>query len=122
MEDSVQSIPFIPTERSPSGGKGTPGNRKSTVLATLCVGEETYRLFADLVVTAESAYLRLHRFDLPSGDDWLAERKVNIPVAEPDIVPLETKLGSVEFVLLAPVWLDEATARAFFGRSGPPAT
>lgn len=122
MAESIQSLPSLPTESVRPVGKGTPSDRKHAVLATLCVGEETYRLFADLIVTAESAYLRLHRFDLPSGDDWLAERKINIPVAEPDIVPLETKLGSADFVLSAPIWLDEATARALFGRWGPPAT
>jgi hypothetical protein len=92
------------------------------VLATLCVGEETYRVFADLHVIAEGAYLRLHRFDLPNGDDWLAERKINIPVVEPDIAPLEKRIGEVEYALSAPVWLDAAKAAAFFGRWGPPAT
>ncbi len=86
------------------------------------MGEETYRVFADLIVTAESAYLRLHRFDLPNGDDWFAERKINIPVAEPDIALLEQRLGEVEYSLSAPVWLDAVKAASFFGRWGPPAT
>ena len=122
MTESTQSIPFVPAAVPRASAKGAAAERKQAVLATLCIGEETYRVFADLVVTAGSAYLRLHRFDLPQGDDWLAERKINIPVAEPDTVPLETKLGQAEYMLSSPIWLDEATARVFFGRWGPPAT
>ena len=92
------------------------------VLATLVAGAERYRVFADLSVNDGNAYLRLHRFDLPNGDDWLAERKMSIPVLKSDIKPLEKILGDVEYILTTPLPLDDARAAAFFGRCGPPAT
>jgi hypothetical protein len=121
---SSKSLPFPVAERSRPASQSTPQQKEGTyrVLATLVVGEESYRVFADMIVSAESAYLRLHRFDLPNGDDWFVERKFNIPVIQPDIVPLEKKLNDVEFILCFPVRLDETRAKAFFGRWGPPST
>jgi hypothetical protein len=79
-------------------------------------------VFADLSVKDGNAYLRLHRFDLPNGDDWFVERKMSIPVLRSDVIPLERKLNDVEYILTSPVRLDDGHVKAFFGRWGPPAT
>jgi hypothetical protein len=112
------------TERPRSVGQPATPRKEGTyrVLATLIVGEESYRVFADMIVSAESNYLRFHRFDLPNGDDWMAERKISIPVIQSDIAPLEKKLGDVEFILCFPVRLDETKTKDVFGCWGPPAT
>lgn len=92
------------------------------VLATLIVGEESYRVFADLIVTAGNAHLRLHCFDTTNGDERGVERKINISLTQPEVVPLEPRLSGAGFVLSAGVRLDDAKAAAIFGRGRLPAT
>lgn len=119
-----KSSSFLVAERPRSVSEAATPRKEGTyrVLATLIVGMESYRVFADMIVSAESAYLRFHRFDLPNGDDWTAERKISVPVIQPDIAPLEKKLGDVEFILCFPVRLEEIKAKSIFGFWGPPAT
>jgi hypothetical protein len=119
-----RSIPFLAADRSPSMSRevNPPPEGSHRVLATLVVGDESYRLFADLIVSAGTAHLRLHRFDLPNGDDWFVERKVSIPVTRAEVAPLEAKVNGTELELCTPVRLDEVRAAAFFGRWGPPST
>jgi hypothetical protein len=121
---SNNALPYLVTERPRSVSQPATPRKEGTyrVLATLIVDEESYRVFADMIVSAESAYIRFHRFDLPNADDWMAERKISVPVIQPDIAPLEKKLGDVEFILCFPVRLDEMNAKSIFGRWGPPAT
>jgi hypothetical protein len=121
---SNKSLPLLASERSRSVVQAPSETPDGTyrVLATITVGDESYRVFADLKVNDGNAYLRLHRFDLPNGDDWFVERKMSIPVLQTDIIPLDKKLNDVEFILTTPLRLDEARAKAFFGRWGPPAT
>ena len=90
------------------------------VLATIDTGVTSYRVFADLHVGEGTAELRLYRFEIPQQDEWFAERKVNLPVAWPELAPLEQELNGAEFVLITPVFLDEAKAVALFGAAGPP--
>jgi hypothetical protein len=90
------------------------------VLATLVAGERSYRIFADLLVESGDAVLELHRFDHISGDEWFVERKISLPLRDPEIVPLPTKLAGASFKLAEPVRLDEVKAAVVFGPAGPP--
>ena len=92
------------------------------VLATLEFGRCSYRVFADLIIDDGSADLRVMRFDVPASGEWSVERAINIPVVWPDFAPLEHPVYGADFVLRAPVRLDEAQAAIFFGPSGPPPT
>jgi len=118
-----QTLPFL---------AAAPGRRSSVerisiadgthrVLATLECGARTYRVLADLIVTGQDAHLRLYRFELPSQDEWFAERKLNLSLSNPEIVPLTENIGDAEFVLREPVHLDDTDVAALFGEAGPPA-
>ena len=118
-----KTLPFRVTDhprvvRSP--GRHSPENGVYRVLATIDTGVTSYRVFADLHVGEGTAELRLYRFEIPQQDEWFAERKVNLPVAWPELAPLEQELNGAEFVLITPVFLDEAKAVALFGAAGPP--
>ncbi len=114
---------FLPAERSRTVGRErTPlSNGSYEVLATLEAGEQSYGVFAELIVDGGNAYLRMHRFDVPDGAEWLVERKVNVPVHWPEIEPLEPKAKGAEFRLRSPVPLDDESVAAVFGPAGPPA-
>jgi hypothetical protein len=103
-----------------SAGRHSPENGTYRVLATIDTGENSYRVFGDLHVDDGTAELRLYRFEIPHQDEWFAERKINLPVAWPELAPLEQEVNGAEFVLVTPVTLDEAKATALFGASGPP--
>ena len=99
-------------ERSTVIGRDEPIIAVQThqVLATLTMGDKTYRVLGDLRTRHGSAELRF------------AERKIVVPVAHPELARLEPPLKGVEFMLRAPIALDAATAAAVFGSAGPPAT
>jgi hypothetical protein len=92
------------------------------VLATLEYRDCSYRTFGDLNIDDGTAQLRVFRFELASADEWFAQRKMNLNVVWPDFALLEHKVDGAEFVLRAPVRLNEAEAAEFFGPSGPPVT
>ena len=118
-----KTLPFRVTEHSRvfhSAGRHSPEDGTYRVLATIDTGLNSYRVFADLHVCDGMAELRLYRFEIPQQDEWFAERKVSLPVAWPELAPLEQHVNGAEFVLVTPVTLDEAKAVALFGVSGPP--
>jgi hypothetical protein len=92
------------------------------VLASLVYGTRTYRVFGDLVARDGNAHLRCFRFELPSQDEWFAQRKISLPIATPEIVRLAHRISGAEFALCQPVHLDDAVASEFFGEAGPPVT
>ena len=102
--------------------KPVPADGTYRVLATLDYRGSSYRVFADLNVDDGAAHLRVFRFEVPQQDEWFAERKINLPVVWTDLAPLEQEVNGAEFVLRAPVRIDEDTAIALFGPSGPPVT
>jgi hypothetical protein len=119
-----RSLPFLASERSRAAGVGaapvSDGSYK--VLATLVAGAKSYRILAEMVVEDEKACLRFYRFDVPPRDEWFAERKINLPIARPEIAPLKQHVAGAEFVLCAAVCLEESEVEEIFGASGPPVT
>jgi hypothetical protein len=118
------TAPLLAAERSRINGSENHAVADGVyrVLATLNSGGKRYRIFAELLVDGGDAQLRFHRFEAPARDEWFAEQKINVSVARPEIVPLEEKINGADFVLCAPVRLDENKIAAIFGSSGPPAT
>jgi hypothetical protein len=115
------TLPFRATEHLSIVGAEHRNIANSThkVLVTLQTGGKAYRVVADLVVRGGTTELRLYRFDAPNSDEWFAERKIVIPVARPEIAPLEHPIKGIEFALSGPIVLDEATAAELFGPTGP---
>ena len=113
--------PFQETEpsRFRVSGRHLPADGVYRVLATLDIGVSSYRVFGELLVDGGHTELRIYRFEVPAQDAWFAERKINLPVAESEITPVEHKVQGVEFVLCTPVRLDDAKASAVFGSAGP---
>ena len=116
------AVPFRVTERSTIVGRQEPpiADGSYKVLATLIAGDKTYRLTSELMVRNGNAQLRLHRFGVADSDQWYADRKVVIPLPDAELAPLDHRLKDVEFMLRAPVALDDETAGKVFGPNGPP--
>ena len=113
-------FPATTPSRTSTAGRVAIGAGTYRVLATLEHGSGTYRVLADLIVGDNEAQLRLFRFTLPRQDEWFSERKVNLLVSHPEIVPLVENIGDAEYVLRDPMRLDEVDAAAVFGEGGPP--
>jgi hypothetical protein len=126
MVDSMRNgtAAFRDLEESGSIGRERQplANGTYKVLATLQCGEQSYRVAGELQVHGETAQLRTHRFHVPNQDEWLADRKIVLPLAYPEVAPAERPARDFDFVLCDPVALDEATAATLFGPTGPPAT
>ena len=90
-------------------------NRSTRVLATLLHGEESYRVFADLLVSGELIQLRLHRFDDAEADSPMAGRKVLIAIGSSRVQPISRNVIGVSHILIEPVRLDAETSSALFG-------
>jgi hypothetical protein len=118
-----RTLPFLATAPGRRSSVETVSIAEGTyrVLATLEYGARTYRVLADLILTDQDARLRLYRFELPGQDEWFAERKLNLSLSNPEVVPLAENIGDAEFILQEPVHLDDTDAAAVFGETGPPA-
>lgn len=108
---------FVDTAREESISDGT-----YKVLATLRTGGGSYRILGDLVVDEGRAELRFYRFEVPTADDWFAERKLSVPVRRAELAPFEHQVSGADYVLFPHVHLNEDIAASVFGSSGPPAT
>jgi hypothetical protein len=117
-----QTLPFLAAApgRATRVGRVSLAEGSYRVLASLEFGASMYRVLADLIVTDQGAQLRLYRFELPGQDEWFSERKLNLTVPNPEIVPLVENIGDAEYVLREPVRLDGTDAAAVFGDAGPP--
>ena len=117
-----KTVPFLAKERFRAIG---PENALCAgayrVLATLIFGQKSYRVLGDLLIDDGEAQLQFYRFEVPTQDEWFAERKLSVPVARAEIAAIEHNVSGAEFVLCSPVRLDQAKAVAVFGASGPPA-
>ena len=126
MGDSMRNrtAPFRVIEQSRIIGSEKPSISDGVyrVLATLDSGGKLYRIFAELIVDDGKAQLRFRGFEAPTRDEWLAGQKLSVPVTQPEIAPLEQKINGADFMLCAPVRLDEREMKAVFGSNEPPAT
>lgn len=126
MVDSKRNgtMPFRAPESSRVIGRErhTVADGTYKVLATLQSGERSYRVAGELLVLGEGAQLRMYRFHVADHGEWVAERKIILPLAYPEIAAAEQPTKDFDFVLCDPVALDEATAATMFGPLGPPAT
>ena len=95
---------------------GTVDSKELRVLATLVYGEESYRVFADLIINHHSNnQLRVHRFDDHECDSPSARRQVLITVPSVAVRLVKGGITGVEHVLLEPVQLDRESSAALFG-------
>ena len=89
--------------------------RSLRVLATLSHGQETYRVFADLIVSGSLNQLRLHRFDDSDGDCATTDHQGLIVIPSSVVRAIDSGITGASHVLVETVHLDAQALNALFG-------